>query len=465
MVRNLIKVLSDSDVERIHEESLQVLEKVGLKVPQARALEICRKAGVVVDEAAQTVKIPASVMNALIEASRPAEVPPEEPVSELKGGISTQVFIVDYPGNIRRKGTLDDVRRGIKVSDTLKNIWSSSASVIPADQPWNETDIASYREIYLHSKRPGGTYILSPTSGRGIIAMGRVLGRDTGYLLETVSPLGFMTSSLEMALVFADEGMPMHPGPMVIGGASGPVTIWGNTVLQNAEILGSSFVIHALTGRNTSYGGAANHTMDMRTTLCSFGSPNQALLGMAAAQMARHYGYYGGSNSALSDACLPDYQCGFEKAFNGLFSVLSGCAGIGAQGIVGADQGMSLEQLVLDNEWLDAYNYVLKGIEPDTEALELIEKVGIGGNFLSEEHTVMNMRRNYWEAPSKTFWRDQWEPWNNRGAQDIYARAHDYVERVSAGYQTADPVLESSKAQDIEKIYAETCARLAKERA
>jgi trimethylamine--corrinoid protein Co-methyltransferase len=166
----------------------------------------------------------------------------------------------------------------------------------------------------------------------------------------------------------------------------------------------------------------------------------------------------------LADACLPDYQCGFEKAFNGLFGVLAGCHGIGAQGIVGADQGISLEQLVLDNDWLDAYNYVLKGVEPDQDALALIEKIGIGGNFLAEDHTLDHVNDSYWEAPSKSFWRDQWEPWKDKGSKTIYDRAHDYVERVSAGYRDADVVLTPSKAEEIDRIYRDTRKQLVRER-
>ncbi len=463
MIRNLIKILTDSEVERLHGESMQVLERVGMKVPNAEALELCRKAGAIVDMDAQTIKIPRTVMEEALRVCRPAEAPDDNPPTELKGSISTQVFIVDYPGDVRRKGTMDDVRKGILVSDTLMNLYNSSAVVIPYDIPYNQTDIASFREIYKYSKRPGGTYILGATSGRGIIEMSKVMGRSCGYLLESISPLTFMQSSLDTAMVFVHEGMSLHAGPMVIGGASGPMTAWGNTVLQNAEVIGSNFVIFALTGNMTGY-GSANHTMDMRTTLCSFGSPNQALLGMMTAQMARYYGWYSGSNSALSDACLPDYQCGFEKAFNGLFGVLAGNHGIGAQGIVGADQGISLEQLVLDNEWMDAYNYVLKGVQPDDEAVSLIEKVGIGGNFLAEEHTLDNMRDNYWEAPGRTFWRDQWEPWKDRGSRSIYDRAHDYVEKVSKDYQNAEVVISASQAEEIDRIYDEFSRQLAKER-
>ena len=463
MIRNLIKILTDGEVERLHNESMQVLERVGMKLPNTEALELCRKAGAIVDLDAQVIKIPQSVMEAALAANRPAEAPEENPTRNLMGGISTQVFIVDYPGDVRRMGTMDDVRKGIMVSDSLKNIHSSNAVVIPYDIPYNETDIASFREIYKYSKKPGGTYILTATGGRGIIEMSKVLGRGCGYLLESISPLTFMKSSLDMAMVFAREGMSLHTGPMVIGGATGPMTAWGNTVLQNAEVVGGNFVIYALTGKMSGY-GSANHTMDMRTTLCSFGSPNQALLAMMTAQMARFYGWEGGSNSALADACLPDYQCGFEKAFNGLFGVLAGNHGIGAQGIVGADQGISLEQLVLDNEWLDAYNYVLKGVEPDGEALALIEKIGIGGNFLAKDHTMDHLHENYWEAPSKTFWRDQWEPWKDRGSKTIYDRAHDYVQKVSTGYQQAEVVLPPSQAEEIDRIYFDTSKQLAKER-
>lgn len=461
MLNNLIRTLSDCDIERIHKESLQVLERVGMHVPNETVLRACRKSGAAVNEASNTMQIHSSLMEQLLAEHKNAPKPFEHPIRKLSGNISTQVFIVDFPGHARRKGTLADVRRGIMVSDALGNIKESNAVVIPGDLPYPVADIASFREIYLYSKKPGGTYILSPMSCRSIIEMSRAIGKEICYTLNTISPLAFSVDSLEMALIFAEEKKPLYPGSMVIGGATGPVTLWGNAVLHNAEQLGTLFIIYALTGQMSGYSGG-NHTMDMRTAVCSFGSPNQALLGIVAAQMARFYGWQCGSNSALSDACLPDYQCGFEKAFTGLFSILAGCTGIGCQGIVGADQGVSLEQLVLDNDWLDAYNYVLKGIEPDSEALELIEKVGIGGNFISEEHTVTNMRRNYWEAPSGAFWRDQWEVWQGKGTGDIYERAHAFVEKSTHEFENMEPVLEPSLVDQVEEIYEDAYRRLKK---
>ena len=51
------------------------------------------------------------------------------------------------------------------------------------------------------------------------------------------------------------------------------------------------------------------------------------------------------------------------------------------QGIVGADQGFSFAQLVLDDAWLDAFNYTLQGftVDEDTMGFETIEEVVIDG--------------------------------------------------------------------------------------
>ena len=50
-------------------------------------------------------------------------------------------------------------------------------------------------------------------------------------------------------------------------------------------------------------------------------------------------------------------------------------------GIVGADQGFSFAQLVLDDAWLDAFNYTLQGftVDEDTMGFETIEEVVIDG--------------------------------------------------------------------------------------
>ncbi|NLG24127.1 MAG: hypothetical protein GX558_02120, partial [Clostridiales bacterium] len=249
-----------------------------------------------------------------------------------------------------------------------------------------------------------------------------------------------------------DRGHGLGIAPMIMAGSTAPVTMAGAMVLVVAEVLASNFMVMALTGEPSNYFGHGSHSNDPRTMLCSFGAPNQALLAIASAQMGRFYGIDAGSNSALSDALMPDFQCGFEKAFSALYGALAGTVSIGCQGITGADQGFSFEQLVIDDEWLDACNYVAGGIEVNEETIaeELIHEVGIGGNFLGEEHTAKHLRRNFW--PSRLFDRYDFDRWKQLGATELLDRASALVDRLTDGYRDAAPVLDPAKCGALDRI-------------
>ena len=126
------------------------------------------------------------------------------------------------------------------------------------------------------------------------------------------------------------------------------------------------------------------------------------LLGIGAAQLGQWYGFEVGVNSALTDACVPDFQGGFEKGVSAITALLAG-ARFGAQGIVGPDQGTSLEQLVIDNEWASYLDHLLsRGIPVDDAALAEAEiaEAGILGSHMASRHTVRHMRQAYWRFHS-----------------------------------------------------------------
>ena len=248
--------------------------------------------------------------------------------------------------------------------------------------------------------------------------------------------------ALEIALQFAAAGMPLDMTPLV--------TLAGALAQQNAEVLGSLFIIYAMTGKIARYVGSAHSNDLMHSMMCSFGSPNQALFGIATAQMAAFYGLTSGSNSGLTDALYPDFQAGFEKSFSAVCSVLAGSDAIGGQGIVGADQGFSFAQLVLDDAWPDAFNYTLQGftVDEDTLGFETIEEVGIGGNLLSEWHTVEYMRASWWRHdlfPRQTF--QDGEP-----IQTARQRAQERAQAIIAENRTDEPVIDGSQCAMLDKI-------------
>ena len=134
-------------------------------------------------------------------------------------------------------------------------------------------------------------------------------------------------------------------------------------------------------------------------------------------------------------------------------SVLAGSDAIGGQGIVGADQGFSFAQLVLDDAWLDAMNYALAGFEvnEDTLGLDTLEQVGIGSNFLSELHTVAHMRTSWWANevfPRQTFSEAQ-------APETALARAQARANALILENRAEDPVIPASLVQQLDEIVGE----------
>ncbi len=300
----VIDFLSEAQRQEIHDNSIRILEEVGMYVPHHAVLEKCAEKGALTDFAKESIRIPARVMEDLlgkIKSESRYDVQSDKS-RKLSAGISTQVYLFDYETRSRRPGTTSDIRKGIMLLEKLNNFPGSGAVVLPSDVPANVADIQAFHQIFTYAAKQGGTFILTPESARYIVEMSNVMGRGSGYFLETVSPLQFRRESLEMALVMTKMGCGIAVGPMVLGGALGPMTTAGNCSLQNAELLGSMFVGHALTGQYGFGYGSYNHVMDMRTMMCSFGSPNQALLGVAAAEMSKFYGFWAASNSGLTDS-------------------------------------------------------------------------------------------------------------------------------------------------------------------
>jgi len=74
---------------------------------------------------------------------------------------------------------------------------------------------------------------------------------------------------------------------------------------------------------------------------------------------------------------------------------------------------IALEQFVIDDEIIGNCCKVLQGIDCDAEhlALEVIDSVGPGGNFMTTAHTMTHMRSEYYIGNGATDRksRDKWD--------------------------------------------------------
>jgi trimethylamine--corrinoid protein Co-methyltransferase len=453
-IHSQITVLSPEELRLIHDSSAEILATIGVKAPYGPVLDRLEQAGCTVDRDAQVFRISSGLLEETLDIIKRLNRENYEGQAgerKIRAFVSTQVMMIDYGARIRRPGLRDDNLKGIALLNRLDNFPQAGAVTVPQDAPPSLSDLVCFRDIYAYSQKEGATYILTPLSARYILELNRLMGRSGAYLLETISPLSFKADTLEMALLFAENGGGLGLGPMAMSGATAPVTPAGTITLENAEVLASLFIIYTLSGRVSGY-SAPVHAMDPSTMLCSFGSANQALFGIAHAQLMAFYGIHGMTNAGLSDALLPDYQCGLEKGITAAFNFLAGARGMGAQGIVGADQGNSFEQLVLDNEFAEYYNHIVSGFEvsPETIGLEAIREVGIGGNYLAEEHTGRYLRESF--KASRIFLREGWTSWINGGGTGILDRAHAFVEDATAGYRQREPVIPAALLAEMDYI-------------
>jgi trimethylamine--corrinoid protein Co-methyltransferase len=248
---------------------------------------------------------------------------------------------------------------------------------------------------------------------------------------------------------FIRAGQPVCIASMPMVSGTAPVTLAGAIALANAELLAGNVITQQLEpGTPVLYGGIP-HVLDPRTTLCSFGAPEQALMAVGMTQLGRHYGFPVYINVGLTDAKVLDLQAGIEKGATLALGALAGADLVGHAGIRGADHGASLLWLCADNELLAYVKRMNRGVEvsPNTLATDIIHAIQPGGNFLAEAHTVKHLRQELW-LPGAPWSRQAFGAWESAGRLAMGDRLRSEVQRLLQSHQPVPPAPDLSGALD-----------------
>ena len=466
-----ISLLSRSDIEAIHDTSLKILRDVGLRIHHVGVLERLAQAGAFVDRHPRIARFSeGQVMEALEVAGKRFIVRGRDPEHVARYGYGDVNLIsspgqygwFDHHGGPRREPLIQDAIHAARVGDALPNITIVGAMTAPVDVPDPVRDVVLTAELVKHTAKPTRAWPVSRRSSRYVLEIYALLagGKEamrqtpmTDTFLEPISPLQLPDTGLDVMLEFLEYGQPVSIGPMSMVAGTGPATLAGNLAQENAEILGGIVTVQMLSpGTPVVYGGIP-HILDPRTSICSFGSPEQGLMAVAMAEIGKSYGLPVYVNVNLTDAKTLDAQAGMEKMGSILLGMLAGADLLGHAGIVGTDHGGSLSWLVVDNEACAFVRRILHGFDVDEErlAFPVIAGVGPGGNYLSLEHTVRQFRKELW-VPGTLWERDSYEAWSERGSQTMEQRAAARVDQILSGPPTSpiDPALEA----EIDRIVA-----------
>jgi trimethylamine--corrinoid protein Co-methyltransferase len=252
-------------------------------------------------------------------------------------------------------------------------------------------------------------------------------------------------------MFMAEKSLPVVFTPGLVTGGTGPVTMAGGIVQGNAEVL-AGYVLANLVNEGAPfiYGGAIV-PMDMSTSLISYAAPEIMLAMSAVTDLARYYKLPMFSLAGASDSNVYDQQASLESAAWIMVSSLSGGNLVHDVGYINNGLTASLQQLVISNEVIGMARRIYGGIEVNEEtlALDLIDKVGPGGEFLTSDHTLEHFRENWY---SDLIQRIPYEQWIDEGKKDLGMRASEKARYILENHQPKP--LEEKVQGELKKIIA-----------
>jgi trimethylamine--corrinoid protein Co-methyltransferase len=464
-----VEILSEKEIEAIHAGTMQILCDTGVMVHHNEALELLTQAGAEVQPDKKIARLGERlVMDSIEQAGKKYILYGRNPKMMARFGYGDFVLMsspgqyswIDTESGQRREAAISDMNEAIKLGDALGNITIVGSMAQPQEISESYRDAYLTGELIKGTGKPTRCWVKNEKTARYILEIYRAVAggakalRDRPMVeafLEPISPLRLPKDGLDIVREFARAGQPVSIGPMAMTSGTAPATLAATLAQENAEILAGVVITQLFApGTPITYGGIP-HIMDPRTSICSFGSPEQGLMAVAMVQMARYYGFPVYVNVCLTDAKIPDSQAGVEKGTSLLLAVLAGADTFGHCGICGTDHAGSLVWLALDNEIIEYVKRITRGFEVDagTIAAEIVNKVGPGGNFLAEEHTVRHFRKELWMAgPAWT--RQSWDGWANCGKLSMADRLRNQVKEILISHEP-EPI-EADLAKEIDSI-------------
>jgi len=445
------RVLSKSKCARIHEASLETLERTGCKVEASEALELLRRSGCRVD--GDRVRIPSSlVKQALQSASQKVALYDRlgkrtmilEGSNTYYGTGSDCPFSIDLETGERRKSNKSDVARFARLVDVLPNLDFVMSMGIASDANELTSFVHQFQAMAESTTKP----IVFTTHGiedmRDIYEMAvaikgspEKLAHEPFLLLysEPIPPQRHTRMGLEKLIFCAKHRIPVTYPTGAMAGCSAPTTLAGAVALGNAETL-VGLVIHQLVSPGAPYVYGGNTTiMDMSTGLFTYAAPEFHLTFSAYSDMGKFYGMPVWALAGATDSKTVDAQAGMELGYQMIMAELSGAQLIHDVGYLDSGLCSSMEMVCLGNEMVSLARHVSKGIrvEPEDLALDVIDEVGPGGMFLSTDHTVENFRKEFW-FPSMLA-RGTYDSWQQSGSKSIFQRLNEQAREIMATSQ------------------------------
>jgi trimethylamine--corrinoid protein Co-methyltransferase len=434
-----VKVLSDGDVAKIYQGSVEVLENTGVQFEDRQMLTLLEEKGCRVDHKSQRVRFPSDLIEKSLKTC-PWEftVKARNPENDLLFNGSRVYFashaapaIIDSETGIKRKPSSKDVQDRIAIIEALENI--NVINTVTGEVSYRPPEVGLEwvkAEIFRKTEKvtTGPAFRDCP---KWITEMANVVGVQVIGVTSCTPPLYYPRQDTNALLHYAEAGFPVTVGSGIALGGTGPVTLAGSLVQQTAEALAGVVLVQSCYPGTGVFYLTETAPLDMRVGDIAWGSMEVGILHAAQGQISRFLGIQNFSLFPMSNSHICDQQLGFEKGMQVLILALSGTNFISGGGGVHNESSVCHEQLIIDNDIYGMVARFLKGIEVNEEtlALDVIRQVASErGSYLNHSHTRKWFKQEHF-FPHVTN-RLPYQGWEKAGSRDIVARARQRIQEI-----------------------------------
>ena len=450
-----LKVLSQNEIEQLHERTLSLLATTGVRVDTERGRKILKKAGADVNNDSDIVRFPRFLVEECLEMA---------PIDFTLGGRrpgwsfsvnkndctlladGAAVHVMDSLTGDRHPPTLEDWLKATRLIDAIDEVGVYWSMVDPTFLQKSPPDIVSYwrKTISNFSKHIQDCTHSVEESRWMLEVLNTVFGgkeelrktNPVSFLLTPVSPLVIEAEHTDAYLETLEWGIPAAIMPMPMMGGTSPASLISTLLLANCETLAMLCLIQsAAPGTPTIYAPCPS-IMDPLTGRFTGSEVEHGLLGAAVTEIARYYGLPVEASAGSSGHYMPGIRSGYERALNWAIASLAWPDLLVGPGQLGGSMILSLEQLLVDVEIFRRCDRLSDGIDSNLDQwLEVdLAAVGHGGNFLGRRST----RDAYNEGEiyvSDYDTRDSYETWRASGKPSLLEELQDHVEETLASHE------------------------------
>jgi len=450
-----LRVLSDNEIEQLHERTLSLLATTGVRVDTERGRKILKKAGADVDNETDIVRFPRYLVEKCLELA-----PEDFTLGGRRPGWSftvnhndctlladgAAVHVMDSLTGERHPATFDDWLKATCLIDALDEVGVYWSMVEPTFFQKTAPDVVRYwRETITNFSKHIQDCTYTPEESRWMMeVLGTVFGgkdelrkaNPFSFLLTPVSPLVIEAEHTDAYLEIIEWGIPVAIMPMPMMGGTAPASLISTLLLANCETLAMLCLVQAAAPGTPTIYAAAPAIMDPLTGRFTGSEVEHGLLGAAVTEIARYYGLPVEASAGSSGHYMPGIRSSYERALNWAMASLSWPDLLVGPGQLGGSMLLSLEQLMIDVEIFRRCDRLSDGIDTGLdEWLEVdLAAVGHGGNFLARRSTrdAFNNGEVY---VSDFDTRDSYESWFASGKPNLLEDLQELVEETLASHQ------------------------------